>query len=101
MQTLKTIAEVIGYIASLSTAVMWIVRPIRDKVFGLEAKDEGTRCLLRSEIVRTYYKHLPDEAWKEYEFRNTEACYKAYKALGGNSFVSHIYEEMCGWKVVQ
>jgi hypothetical protein len=27
------------------------------------------------------------------------ACYKAYKKLGGNSFIDHIYEEMETWEV--
>ena len=29
-----------------------------------------------------------------------EQCYKAYKALGGNSFVERIYEEMREWDIV-
>lgn len=98
---LKIASEIVGAVASLATAAMWIVKPVRDKVFGLKEKDEGTRCLLRSEIVRTYYRHLADGEWKEYEFRNAEACYNAYKALHGNSFIDRIYSEMKQWKVIQ
>lgn len=67
---------------------------------GTKALREGQRCLLRSEIVRTYYRHHDDEKLREYEYKNTDQCYKAYKALGGNSFIDHIYDEMRKWEIV-
>ena len=74
--------------------------PVREWLLGTEALREGQRCLLRSEIVRIYYRHVKDKQLQEYEFRNLVQCYNAYKALGGNSFVDHIYEEMQDWEII-
>lgn len=67
---------------------------------GTEKIREGQRCLLRSEIVRIYYRHKTDNQLREYEFRNLEQCYIAYKALDGNSFIDHIYAEMQEWEII-
>lgn len=67
---------------------------------GTEKIREGQRCLLRSEIVRIYYRHKDDRQLKEFEYLNLEQCYRAYKALGGNSFIDHIYAEMQEWDII-
>lgn len=68
---------------------------------GIESIREGERCLLRSEIVRTYYRNRKEKVLHEYEFKNLIQCHEAYKALGGNSFIDHIYAEMQEWEVIQ
>ena len=77
-----------------------LIRPLREWLFGYGAIREGQRCLLRSEIVRIYYRHVQDKRMQEYEYQNLMQCYKAYKALKGNSFVDHIYREMQEWEIV-
>ena len=67
---------------------------------GTKGIREGQRCLLRSEIVRVYYRHHDDRQLKEYEFKNMDQCYKAYKALKGNSFVDKIHSEMEEWDII-
>ena len=89
-----------GYILHPAAGVILLVKPVREWLFGIAQVKEGQRCLLRSEIVRIYYRHHDDRKLKEYEFKNMEQCYKAYKALGGNSFVDRIYEEMREWDIV-
>lgn len=66
---------------------------------GVEDVREGQRCLLRSQIVRTYYRNWDSKRLRQFEYENLVACYKAYKKLGGNSFIDHIYEEMQTWEV--
>ena len=66
---------------------------------GTKEIREGQRCLLRSEIVRIYYRHHDDRKLREYEFKNMEQCYEAYKALKGNSFIDRIHEEMKDWVI--
>ena len=61
---------------------------------------EGTRCQLRSEMLRTYYHHREEETIRQYEYENFVYCYEAYTALGGNSFIGKIYEEVKTWEVV-
>lgn len=87
-------------IASLATCAALLIRPVREWIMGTEALREGQRCLLRAEIVRIYYRHKDDRTLREYEFKNMEQCYQAYKALKGNSFVDKIHDEMKDWDIV-
>lgn len=105
---LQLIAEHAADIAAILSCAAWFIRPVREWL--LDAKNtreeqertrEGQRCLLRAEIVRIYYRNNAACKLKEYEFRNLEACYKAYKALEGNSFIDHIYSEMQKWDIEQ
>ena len=61
---------------------------------------EGQRCLLRTEIVRIYYRHHDDRKLREFEYKNMEECYKAYKSLKGNSFIDRIHAEMQEWDII-
>ena len=61
---------------------------------------EGTRCQLRSEMLRIYYHNREREKIRQYEFENFIALYEAYKALKGNSFVDKIYKEVNSWEVI-
>lgn len=87
-------------ICSIATCAALVIKPVREWLMGTKALREGQKCLLRSEIVRTYYRHHDDEKLREFEYKNMDQCYKAYKALGGNSFVDHIYDEMVKWEIV-
>lgn len=87
-------------ICAIITLVTLVVKPIREKLFGNEKVREGQRCLLRAEIVRTYYRNLEKKTLREYEYENLVHCYEAYKRLGGNSFIDHIYQEMNTWAIV-
>ena len=96
-------AEIVQWakdICSIATCAALVIKPVREWLMGTKALREGQRCLLRSEIVRTYYRHHDDEKLREYEYKNMDQCYKAYKALGGNSFIDHIYNEMQKWEIV-
>lgn len=100
MDTLQLIADHAGDICQIVTCVALLIKPIREWLLGTEKMREGQRCLLRSEIVRIYYRHMNDKKLREYEFRNLEQCHQAYKALDGNSFVDHIYAEMQEWDII-
>lgn len=100
MDVLQMLADHAGDICQIATCAALLIKPIREWLMGTEKIREGQRCLLRSEIVRMYYRHKPDKQLREYEYRNLEQCYKAYKALGGNSFIDHIYAEMQDWDII-
>lgn len=100
MGILSLAADHAGDILQIATCAAILIKPIRERLMGTEKIREGQRCLLRSEIVRTYYRHKDDKSLREYEFRNLEQCYQAYKALEGNSFIDHIYAEMQEWDIV-
>lgn len=87
-------------LVSLATFAALLIRPVREFLLGTKDMQEGLRCLLRSEIVRIYYRHHEERKLREYEFKNMKQCYKAYKALKGNSFIDHIHDEMEEWEIV-
>jgi hypothetical protein len=60
----------------------------------------GTRCQLRSDMLRTYYRHREEEMIRQYEYENFVMAYEAYHALGGNSFMEKIYGEVKCWEVI-
>ncbi|MEE0840568.1 MAG: hypothetical protein U0L72_08540 [Acutalibacteraceae bacterium] len=60
----------------------------------------GMRCLLRSEMLRTYYHNKDAEKIRQYEYENFIFLYKAYKALRGNSFIDKIYKEVQDWEII-
>lgn len=60
---------------------------------------EGQKCQLRSDMLRTYYKHKDDGKIRQYELENFLLLYEAYKAMNGNSFIEKIHDEVIEWKV--
>jgi hypothetical protein len=97
---MQLLAEYASDLCQVLTCMLLLVKPVREWILGTEALREGQRCLLRSEILRIYYRHGKDKQLQEYEYRNLIQCYQGYKALGGNSFVEHVYEEMQDWEIV-
>lgn len=95
-----TIVQWAKDICSIATCAALLIKPTREWLMGTKALREGQRCLLRSEIVRIYYRHHDDRKLREYEFKNMEQCYHAYKALDGNSFIDRIYNEMREWDII-
>ena len=100
MQTLLLAAELAGALTGIAACLCLLVKPIRNKVLGLNDVREGQRCLLRSDILNVYYKYREKKMIRQYEYENVVFLYKAYKALGGNTFVDHIYNEINEWEVI-
>ena len=99
MGVLETVVSYAKDICSIATCAALIIKPVREWLMGTEAIREGQRCLLRAEIVRMYYRHKDDKRLREYEYRLLEQCHKAYKALGGNSFIEELHDEVKTWEV--
>ena len=60
----------------------------------------GTKCLLRSEMLRIYYRHRDTGEIRQFEYENFVYLYEAYKKLKGNSFIDKIYAEVKKWKII-
>lgn len=97
---LATIAQWAKDICAIATCAALLIRPVRERLMGTEAIREGQRCLLRSELVRLYYRHQDEKQLREFEYKLMDQCFKAYKALKGNSFIDHICGEMYKWEIV-
>ena len=88
-------AETLEFLKLLGTELTMMI-PIFVAVY---LAIQGIKCLLRSEMLRTYYHNKEKEKIRQYELENFIALYKAYKALKGNSFIDKINEEVMSWEV--
>lgn len=95
-----TMVQICSYITTISAAVVLLVKPVRKKVFGKKAEEDGVKCLLRDAMTKTYYNHREERKIRQFEYENFILEYKAYKAMGGNSFIDHIKPEVEEWDVI-
>lgn len=100
MDQLKLIAEIASCISAIITLSILLIKPFRERIFNLKRSKEGEKCLLRSEMLKTYYKHSKTKKIRQYEFENFIKLYEAYKSLGGNSFIDEVNEEVREWEVI-
>ena len=90
LTTLTTFIAEIGVLIGVIVPVIISIRKISN----------GTKCQLRSEMLRIYYHNRETEKIRQYEYENFVFLYEAYKALKGNSFIDKIYAEVKTWDVV-
>lgn len=88
--TIVTLITEIGVLFGVITPVIVSVRKIAT----------GTKCQLRSEMLRIYYHNREKEEIRQYEYENFVMLYEAYKALKGNSFIDKIYAEVHSWEII-
>lgn len=98
--TLTTVATFVTEIGVLLGVVAWVVNRYKDTANKMELIADGVKCQLRSDILSIYYRHLDTQTIRQYEYENVVYLYEAYKALGGNSFIDKIYEEIKTWKII-
>ena len=93
MSSIAAIFSLVGEIAVL----IGVVAPIFAKMNRIS---NGTKCQLRSEMLRIYYHNKGDKKIRQYEYENFIFLYEAYKALKGNSFIDKIYAEVKKWEII-
>ena len=89
---LTTIVTLIGEIGVLIGVIVPVITSIK-KIAN------GTKCQLRSEMLRIYYRNHDAKSIRQYEHQNFAELYDAYKALNGNSFIDEIYEKIKEWDI--
>lgn len=87
-------------IATLSGEIGVILGAVIPIVIWIRKIGNGTKCQLRSEMLRIYYHNREKRIIRQYEYENFVYLYEAYKALKGNSFIDKIYEEVKTWEVI-
>lgn len=100
MTILLTAAQIASAITGIVAGVILLVKPLRERVTGARELRDGLRCQLRSDMLHTYYKHKDEGKIRQYEMENFIMEYKAYKILGGNSFIDIINTEVKTWEVL-
>lgn len=93
MSELSLVVTFVGEVGIL----IGVITPI---IVWVRKVAEGTKCQLRSEMLRTYYHNKDDKQIRQYEYENFVFLYEAYKALKGNSFIDKIYEEVQSWEII-
>jgi hypothetical protein len=87
-------------IVALVTEIGVLVGVITPVLVAIRKLKEGMKCQLRSDMLTIYYHNCETKKIRQYELENFVKLYEAYKALGGNSFIDKIYEEVMGWEVI-
>lgn len=87
-------------IATLITEISILLGVIIPVIVVLRKIANGTKCQLRSDMLRIYYNNREHKRLRQYEYENFVMLYEAYKALKGNSFIDKIYKEIQSWEVV-
>lgn len=90
----------ITVLATLISEISVIIGFLLPIIMKVKKISNGTKCQLRSEMLRIYYHHREKEQIRQYEYENFVMLYEAYKALKGNSFIDKIYKEVQTWEIV-
>ena len=93
MTNLTFLITLIGEISVL----VGVITPV---IISIKKISNGTKCQLRSEMLRIYYHNRDSKSIRQYEYENFIYLYEAYKALKGNSFIDRIYSEVKTWKIM-
>ena len=100
MESLSKLAALCSELTVILAAVALLVKPLRDKLLGLDKLTDALRCQLRHDMLHTYYRHREDKTIRQYEMEDFLSLYRGYKALGGNSFMDRIKDEVDDWGVI-
>ena len=105
LEVFKAIGAVASTVVSVAAAGALLIKPIRERIFAgtkaAEAEREGIKCLLRDAVLAIYFEGRDTKTMDEFVFESLVLKYKAYKALGGNSFIDKLYKEMTEtWEIV-
>ena len=91
-----SLTNIVTIIGELSVLV-GVLAPM---IANMKKISNGTKCQLRSEMLRIYYRNREKQEIRQYEYENFVLLYEAYKALKGNSFIDKIYEEVKSWEII-
>lgn len=101
LHVVSMVLQICSLITSLAAALAILIKPIREKLFGTKSIENGQRCMLRAEMLRIYYQGKDHNGQvRQYDFENFVLLYAAYKALGGNSFIDKIKNEVEKMEVI-
>lgn len=100
MEIFTNIVTICAGITSILALAIMLVKPFREKIFDFESIREGQKCMLRSDMLRVYYKHFAEKQIRQHEYENFMYEYKAYKALRGNSFIEHVKTDVDTWTII-
>lgn len=99
MTDLASIAALCSEVTIILGAAALLIKPVRNKLLGLDKLTDALKCQLRHDMLHTYYRHREGRTIRQYELEDFLYLYRGYKALGGNSFIDKIKTEIDEWEV--
>ena len=84
-------------VGSLFAYIVKMLKAINNKFKNMELSNQN---LLRSNIVRIYYKYKAQKAIPYYDKEVVNMSGDAYTKNGGNSFVGDLLQEINTWEVI-
>lgn len=100
MTDLASIAALCSEVTIILAALAMLIKPIRNKLLGLDKLTDALKCQLRHDMLHTYYKNCESQTIRQYELEEFLYLYRGYKVLGGNSFIDKIKSEIDEWEVL-
>lgn len=97
---MDNVTSVVALISEIVGLIILLVTYYKKNKRQMDKIADGTKCQLRSEMLRIYYHNREERKIRQYEFENFVKLYESYKALGGNSFIDKIYEEIKEWEII-
>ena len=94
---MEEIANTLTILKTVEIILSLCLVPIAVALFNLI---NGMKCQLRSDMLHIYYEYKDTKRIRQFELENFVYLYKAYKALGGNSFIDKIEKEVMSWEVI-
>lgn len=91
-----TLSDIVLLISEIGV-LLGVIIPV---IITIHKISNGTKCQLRSEMLRIYYHNRERGTIRQYEKENFVYLYEAYKALKGNSFIDDICKEVRTWEVI-
>lgn len=95
VELLETLAKIAGYITAISGILVFVLKTLKEQ----KKIREGQKCQLRAYMLSIYHNNKDTRKLRQYEAENFVLMYKAYKAMGGNSFIDEIYEHVTKWEL--
>jgi hypothetical protein len=88
------IMAVVGLGAWLKKVADSTIKPIREMSAKLDKHNNALRSVLKNSITRTHREFTADGKIGRYTLQSALEMHEQYKALGGNSFVDEIVDEL-------
>ena len=76
---LSTVASTCSEITVILAALAMLIKPIRNKLLGLDKLTDALKCQLRHDMLHTYYRHREDHTIRQYELEDFLYLYRATK----------------------
>ena len=89
IQTYTTALPII--LTALMGYIVWL---LKNQKKDRDANSNGTKMLLRVQLIDYHDKYMAKGEIPSYAYENFCEMYEAYHALGGNSMVTKMYDEI-------